>query len=143
MKRSTKPMRGSPPTHNASRGTYGDSFSTGSTGPSRSGECNVPRKREQEGLESSPEESSRPKAKDPGSTNFWPSCCLCREFVLKSGWCENCQRWPINITPRRWCERAHPVDPDGLCFTCNAIVLTRLEVGNGEWLDTGKVETLL
>ena len=70
-------------------------------------------------------------------------CCLCQELVLLSGWCENCQRWPINITPRRWCERAHPVDPEGLCFTCNAIVLTRLEVGNAEWRDTGKVENLL
>src|SRR3990167_2117786 len=70
-------------------------------------------------------------------------CCLCGECVLPSGWCENCQRWPINITPRRWCERGHTVDPDGLCYTCNAIVLTRLEAGNREWLDTGKVETLL
>lgn len=70
-------------------------------------------------------------------------CCLCQELVLVSGWCENCQRWPINITPRRWCERGHRVDADGLCVTCNQIVLARLEPGNAEWRDTGKVDRLL
>ena len=70
-------------------------------------------------------------------------CCLCGELVLRSGWCDNCQRWPINVTPRRWCERAHPVDPDGLCSTCNAVALTRLDPANGEWRDTGKAPPLL
>lgn len=70
-------------------------------------------------------------------------CCLCGEHVLKSGWCDNCRTWPINITPRRWCAQAHPVDQDGFCGQCQTYVLTRLEAENGEWTDTGKVPQLL
>jgi len=35
------------------------------------------------------------------------------------------------------------VDVDGFCSACNAILLNRLEPGNAEWRDTGKVDTLL
>ena len=71
------------------------------------------------------------------------ACCLCKQAVLMSGWCDNCDRWPINITPIRWCERGHRVDVDGLCMGCHMIVLTRLEPLKGEWRDTGEVAKLL
>jgi hypothetical protein len=35
------------------------------------------------------------------------------------------------------------VDPDGFCPECVAYVLSRLEPGNGEWRDTGRVSKLL
>ena len=70
-------------------------------------------------------------------------CCLCREPVSKSGWCLNCRLWPINITPIRWCERAHRVHPDGFCAGCVQYVATRLEPQAGSWHDTREVAILL
>lgn len=70
-------------------------------------------------------------------------CCLCRDPVLPSGWCDACQTWPINITPRRWDERGHLVDPDGFCRACGDYVLTKLDPRPGEWVDTRIVPRLL
>lgn len=70
-------------------------------------------------------------------------CCLCREPVNASGWCENCQRWPVNITPIRFCDRGNLVDPDGFCRDCVTYVSSRLEPDNGEWVDTGRIPVLL
>ena len=69
-------------------------------------------------------------------------CCLCHDPVEASGWCGNCQRWPINITPIRFCLKAHRVDPDGFCRVCVDYVRTQLFPGNGEWRDTNQVAVL-
>lgn len=80
---------------------------------------------------------------DPEPQRSSVKCCLCRKPVLMSGWCDNCQEWPINITPVRWCERAHRVDADGYCSACAIIVATKLEPQAGCWWDTGVVGKLL
>lgn len=67
------------------------------------------------------------------------ACCLCRESVSPSGWCHNCRTWPINVTPIRYCQRAHRVNPDGWCRECAAFVATELLPENGEWRDTGYI----
>ncbi len=69
-------------------------------------------------------------------------CCLCREPVIASGWCENCQRWPVNITPIRFCEHGHAVTWDGFCQGCMDYVATRLDAVAGEWVDTRQVSHL-
>lgn len=68
-------------------------------------------------------------------------CCLCRAPLKsgKGGWCENCQTYPINITPVRFCGQQHRVNPDGWCYACDAYVLTSLEPINAQWIDTGKI----
>lgn len=71
------------------------------------------------------------------------TCCLCHEQVTASGYCEMCQRWPINVTPHRYDEQGHRVEVDGFCKTCLDYVATRLEHGNAEWVDTGIVPKLL
>lgn len=71
-------------------------------------------------------------------------CCLCRQPVEASGWCGNCDRWPINVTPIRYCRDCQGrVDPDGLCLRCVAMVASRLEPRRGQWADTGEVNRLL
>lgn len=72
-------------------------------------------------------------------------CCLCRQPLIRSknGWCENCQTWPINVTPLRYCERNHACKPDGWCPGCNDYVLTVLEPKDAQWIDTGIVANRL
>lgn len=70
-------------------------------------------------------------------------CCLCHEGVSSSGFCTNCNHWPINVTPRRWDEGGHLVDQDGFCRVCLQYVLNQLTPGVGEWVDTRKVRSLL
>jgi hypothetical protein len=65
-------------------------------------------------------------------------CCLCREPLKngKGGWCENCQTYPINITPVRFCTGRHRVTTDGWCGVCEDYVATALEPINAQWIDT-------
>ncbi len=79
----------------------------------------------------------------PQEASGLPKCCLCREPVEHSGWCRNCNTWPINITPRRWCELGHPVGVDGICRECGKGILHELLPEKGEWRDTGRVPNLL
>ena len=70
-------------------------------------------------------------------------CCLCRTPVLRSGWCDACQTYPINITPVRACRRGHHVNPDGWCSSCNDYVETRVEPMGAQWIDSGQVSQRL
>jgi len=72
-------------------------------------------------------------------------CCLCRKPLKRSkhGWCDNCETYPINITPLRWCPRAHKVTPDGFCQECEAFTNTALEPVNAQWIDTGVIPNRL
>jgi len=70
-------------------------------------------------------------------------CCLCRNLVLKSGWCDTCNCWPITLYPVRWCENGHRLDPDGFCWTCHDYFATQLLPAKGAWEDTGYVPKLL
>ena len=71
-------------------------------------------------------------------------CCRCRDEVTKpSGWCENCDRFPCNVTPRRFCERNHPVDIDGFCWECREFIQRPLQYTPTGWVDGGAIRTLL
>ena len=72
-------------------------------------------------------------------------CCLCHNPIKKGsgGWCTHCDAWPINITPIRWCNRGHRVNPDGWCAVCADHLLTFLDPQPGEWIDTGRVPRTL
>ncbi len=70
-------------------------------------------------------------------------CCLCGHYVTMSGFCQQCQRWPINVTPIRWCERGHRVDVSGFCQECKAYATTELLPAKGEWTDTNVIPKLL
>ena len=73
--------------------------------------------------------------------NITVRCCLCRNPLTKSGngWCYNCETYPINIIPIRWCPQAHKVNPDGVCKECEAFTNTALEPVNAQWIDTGVI----
>lgn len=70
-------------------------------------------------------------------------CCLCGDPVTPAGYCEGCQRWPINAQPKRWDERGHLVGPDGFCLPCMAFTMTEMLGQAGEWVDTRRVPKLL
>jgi hypothetical protein len=65
-------------------------------------------------------------------------CCLCRLPVLRSGWCENCHTWPINVTSLRHCDHGHTVAVTGWCPGCGLYALAELDAQPGEWVDTGR-----
>lgn len=105
----------------------------------------MPRKRQpiEDKQRESKEQAIRPRSKNRDSPDYWPTCCLCREYVERSGWCANCQCWPINITPIRWCDSGHHVKPTGWCASCQAYRLTELLPEPGVWHDTNYVPRLL
>ena len=70
-------------------------------------------------------------------------CCLCRNYVTLCGWCEHCERWAFNVTPRRWDEAGHAVGPDGWGFQCGQFVMTELLPEHGQWRDTRIVPVLV
>jgi hypothetical protein len=70
-------------------------------------------------------------------------CCLCRAQVRHDGWCDACNRWPINCTPIRRDEAGHAVGVSGWCATCNAFRDTVLEPEECEWVDTGITAKML
>lgn len=70
-------------------------------------------------------------------------CFQCGLFVARSGWCENCHRFPSNIGPRRTDEFGHAVALDGFCHACKEFVASRLEFTPRGWTDTRTVQTLL
>jgi hypothetical protein len=72
-------------------------------------------------------------------TDSQTHCCHCRAPLTNSGWCDQCNLWPINITPRRWCHHAHLVRSDGFCQSCGNFVLTELLPERGEWKDTRNI----
>jgi len=73
----------------------------------------------------------------------WPKCCLCGATVTRSGWCDSCDQWPVNVVPHRYDESGHVVAPDGFCPVCMTYVATRLVPEGGRWRETGEVPTLL
>jgi hypothetical protein len=70
-------------------------------------------------------------------------CCLCHAAVEPSGWCAECRTYPINVTPLRYCDRAHLVTVRGWCAQCNAYVLPELDAQPGEWRDTARLSRQL